>query len=373
MKNLRWGAAGVMIAALLFCPALVSAEKVSMPELREQTRAMKRWTKEYEAHGRTIEVDVPIIVPDVETCPIVEVSPIAPKGIEKKPGETLDICEHHNSPTSIAMKHRLKSPAYSECMTVYPHEIDPESIFAQDNSLSLSDACRVLQSALDCYYEDVSFAVDYLVVKPRTFKGGKLSDAYPSGVYWIWFDQTVSGIPVYASAYQLYASEAIGEEFKERMQLFSALTDMKWFAEIMNEDSWLLRTLMVEPKKMVKEDVQLSPLDTVLASLEAEIEAGRLRAVHALRLGYVCYLGKQSPETFTLVPTWIRDAEIVETSETMGSSEYYQKELARLEDYQADFRNGVGVATLGVNAVTGEYMDYFNPGIEELSVSEEWL
>ena len=53
--------------------ALASGDMVSVSELRQQVEAMGRWTQTYEAHGRTIEVDVPIIVPEVEAMPIVTV------------------------------------------------------------------------------------------------------------------------------------------------------------------------------------------------------------------------------------------------------------------------------------------------------------
>ena len=36
---------------------------------------MGRWTKTYEAYGRTIEVDVPIIVPEVDEFPVFSVEP----------------------------------------------------------------------------------------------------------------------------------------------------------------------------------------------------------------------------------------------------------------------------------------------------------
>lgn len=57
-----------MMGALLLAPtlALASGDMVSISELRQQVEAMGRWTKTYEAYGRTIEVDVPIIVPEVE-------------------------------------------------------------------------------------------------------------------------------------------------------------------------------------------------------------------------------------------------------------------------------------------------------------------
>ena len=57
----------LLFCALLLVPTLVlaSGDMVSISELRQQVEMMGRWTKTYEAHGRTIEVDVPIIVPEV--------------------------------------------------------------------------------------------------------------------------------------------------------------------------------------------------------------------------------------------------------------------------------------------------------------------
>ena len=64
-----------VLCVLLLVPtlALASGDMMSISELRYQVEAMGRWTKTYEAYGRTIEVDVPIIVPEVDELPIVTV------------------------------------------------------------------------------------------------------------------------------------------------------------------------------------------------------------------------------------------------------------------------------------------------------------
>ena len=66
-----------MMGALLLMPtlALASGDMVSISELRQQVEMIGRWTKIYEAHGRTIEVDVPIIVPEVNEFPVFSVEP----------------------------------------------------------------------------------------------------------------------------------------------------------------------------------------------------------------------------------------------------------------------------------------------------------
>ena len=61
------------LCLMMIVPTLASADMVSISELRQQVEAIGHWTQTYEAHGRTIEVDVPIIVPEVEAMPIVTV------------------------------------------------------------------------------------------------------------------------------------------------------------------------------------------------------------------------------------------------------------------------------------------------------------
>ena len=63
------------LCVLLLVPtlALANSDMVSVSELRQQVERMGRWTKTYEAHGRTIEVDVPIIVPEVNEFPVFSV------------------------------------------------------------------------------------------------------------------------------------------------------------------------------------------------------------------------------------------------------------------------------------------------------------
>ena len=68
----KWIAAFFVLVFVLVL-SVASADMVSISELRQQVEAIGHWTQTYEAHGRTIEVDVPIIVPEVEKLPVVEV------------------------------------------------------------------------------------------------------------------------------------------------------------------------------------------------------------------------------------------------------------------------------------------------------------
>ena len=65
-----------MMGALLLMPtlALANSDMVSIYELRQQGEAMGRWTKTYEAHGRTIEVDIPIYIPNEKELAVYDCS-----------------------------------------------------------------------------------------------------------------------------------------------------------------------------------------------------------------------------------------------------------------------------------------------------------
>ena len=71
MKKIFAALCTLMIVPTL---ALASGDMVSISELCQQVEAMGRWTANYEAYKRKIEVDIPIDIPEVDAVPIVQVS-----------------------------------------------------------------------------------------------------------------------------------------------------------------------------------------------------------------------------------------------------------------------------------------------------------
>ena len=78
----RWIAT---LGALLLVPTLASAQGDLVPisELQAQVEEMGRWTQTYQVNGRTIDVDIPIIVPEVEDIPILKAQIIQPMTQER--------------------------------------------------------------------------------------------------------------------------------------------------------------------------------------------------------------------------------------------------------------------------------------------------
>ena len=67
-----------MMGALLLAPtlALANSDMVSISELRQQVEVMGRWTQTYATPNGEVSVDIPIIVPEVENMPILQVSAV---------------------------------------------------------------------------------------------------------------------------------------------------------------------------------------------------------------------------------------------------------------------------------------------------------
>ena len=65
-----------VLCVLLLVPTLATANSnmVSISELRQQVETMERWTQTYEAHGRTIEVDIPIYIPNEKELAVYDCS-----------------------------------------------------------------------------------------------------------------------------------------------------------------------------------------------------------------------------------------------------------------------------------------------------------
>ena len=82
---------GVML--LMPTLAMAQGEMVSVSELRRQSEQMGRWKEKYDTPNGEVSVDVPIIVPDVERCPVVTVENRKPwdetmiREIQKKAGK----------------------------------------------------------------------------------------------------------------------------------------------------------------------------------------------------------------------------------------------------------------------------------------------
>ena len=347
-----------MMGALLLMPtlALANNDMVSISELRQQGEAMERWTQTYDTPNGKVSVDIPIIVPEVENVPILQVSAVMGKDVAEEKGllksidqenagagifyDDFDIlsklnvdvdgaamifCANpkeidlaflqvsHNDPNSM----RRGSWDYSSDY-YYLNEVNPEMLFAEENDQPLSAADDVLAVLLQNYYgnENADYDVDYVEVRGRARKRagrtkndlGAYKKDYPKGTYYISFRQKIGGLPVYMEIGQKMLTTDKTHITQETALKCSRVS---WIningLEYMDGASFMLNATWMREEKRIQEDVPLATLDEVIQALEKKIEEGYIRDIYALRLGYVCYLDDTSPDTYTLYPTWVCD------------------------------------------------------------------
>ena len=347
-----------MMGALLLVPtlALANSDMVSISELRQQVEVMGRWTKTYDTPNGEVSVDIPIIAPEVENVPILQVSAVMGKDVAEEKGlhksvdqenagagifyddfdilsklnanvddaamifcanpEEIDLAflqVSHNDPNSM----RMGSWDYSSDY-YYPNEMNPETLFAEENDQPLSAADDVLAVLLQNYYgrENADYGVDYVEVRGKARKRvgrtkndlGAYKKDYPKATYYISFRQKLEGIPIYLeighkmlTTNQTYVTQEVALKC-QRIRGIETNT-----LEYMDETSFILDTTWMREEKRIQEDVPLATLEDVMRALEKRIEEGYIRDIYALRLGYVCYLDDTSPDIYALYPAWICD------------------------------------------------------------------
>lgn len=388
-----------MMGALFLMPtlALASGDMVSISELRQQVEAMGRWTKTYDTPNGEVSVDIPIIVPEVENMPILQVSAVMGKDVAEEKGlhksvdqenagagifyDDFDIlsklnanvddaamifCANpkeidlaflqvsHNDPNSM----RGGSWDYSSDY-YYPNEMNPETLFAEENEQPMSTANDVLAVLLQNYYgnENADYDVDYVEVRGRARKRagrtkndlGAYKKDYPEGTYYISFRQKIGGLPVYMEIGQKMLTTDkthVTQEVALKCQRIRGIETNT--LEYMDETSFILDTTWMREEKRIQEDVPLATLDEVMQALEKKIEEGYIRDIYALRLGYVCYLDDTSPDIYALYPAWICDCiyanspreQIMENIVTDAFRENFRYEQILVDAQTCDIQEG---------------------------------
>ena len=344
------------VLLLVLMLATASADMVSISELRQQVEVMGRWTQTYDTPNGDVSVDIPIIVPEVENVPILQVSAVMGKDVAEEKGllksvdqenagagifyDDFDIlsklnvdvdgaamifCANpkeidlaflqvsHNDPNSM----RMGSWDYSSDY-YYPNEMNPETLFAEENEQPMSTANDALAVLLQNYYgkENADYDVDYVEVRGKARKRagrtkndlGAYKKDYPKATYYISFRQKLEGIPIYLeighkmlTTNQTYVTQEVALKC-QRIRGIETNT-----LEYMDETSFILDTTWMREEKRIQEDVPLATLDEVIQALEKKIEEGYIRDIDALRLGYVCYLDDTSPDIYALYPAWVCD------------------------------------------------------------------
>lgn len=385
------------LCTLMLVPtlALANSDMVSISELRQQAEAMGRWTKTYEAHGRTIEVDIPIYIPNEKELAVYDCSAytdyiknpnnedktnvyaynenlkelVKEESNDKSENAIIEVYDNgtelrimFNSPEEL-LEHNTRDYIKIKESGYYPDKVNADMIYAENSDLSLMEAEKYLEEIVRFFIRDGydGIDIDYIKIagrgrKTRSYTDeelGECADYYPKGTYFFNYYQKLHHIPIMMT---IIATLNNKQENGVYGDLFGFWGTTGGICQIMDRNSFWLTIKWMKIEKEHEETVKLLPIEQIINAVEKEIKAGHVRNVYALKLGYIIYLNDRSPETYTLYPMWVLDCDYVENK---------NKEI-KVNPYSDDIRDCFSFERICINPETAEMMDFLNPKTQML-------
>lgn len=369
--------AAILLILACLLPFCAAAEMVSISELKAQVPDY--WDGSCMVETIGIPFHAPIYVPDVDKMPVIRAAldPLPQEGTE---GYEKMIQEN------LPGRHKLSSGLgrakrgewFSEFLhSAWQEDYDRNSIFAENQELSLGEMVKKIEAfAQQLYGDDISLVpnrvelmsadrvVEYRGAIPRKsdpyFDRGTLTG---KGAYIIEAWTTLRGIPVIADigAAQTSTDLVAVSELKRALQgaLFFRGVCLMEYAD---ENNWVYNNFDVyHEAAMLIEDIPLCSFEKVKNVVQEMIDAGVVRHVYSLQLGYVAYADPEiiyaqtkdeiDQQPMRLIPTWVVE---VNTSHSSSTGRSMSKDGPAIFSGR---HTDKGYEVLFIDAQTGEILN----------------
>ena len=339
--------------------AFAAGGMVSVSELHRQAEEMGRWQKTYDTPSGKLNVDIPIIVPDVEAFPVITVENDRPftqemademlKTAFEQDGLTYFHYDMDGQPSELiwgtlgmGMTEDYESAKDFGVSTGewregkwsnydarpndyrYPWELDMDSTYIRGGDQTVAQAMACFQRVIDEAYPNKGYTIapKRIAIHGSTAVDGQSNGG--KGYYTIRAEQVMNGIPMFGALCSTigdnsfrvaYASSPETNRIANRLAPYCL--GAEWRTNVFlkmytsSDTDYNVNVSMNRIRTVELEDVPLAPLDRVLASIEKEIETGRIRNIHALRLGYMRYSNPDMEDYAWAVPMWVLDCDYV--------------------------------------------------------------
>lgn len=350
LKALFRRTATLLCTLSLLGGASLAEEYYSIQEVRRQAAA--GWHETYEAYGRTIVADVEALVPDVAQIPIEKLTfaRMTPCVTEAETGLQFVIRPVENvfgfatRDFIEEVPNKIKKDA--GLYVGYPSEW--ERAYAEGNELTLSGAVDVVREALALMkLDEDNWDLEHpYELATFIFRHPKTKEVVAPGEYMMSFHQKVNHIPVLSHAGAAFYWKTRGN------------TTIRLHASVINGTMYDLSPRMLKSTGRVTEDVPLCGFSKIVETAEKEIQAGHIRKIYDLSLGYLFYEdpeyvnGRTWTDHFYAVPVWQLNCLYLNNS---------RAELSKYgRDETGDERNSLEYASLIIDAQTGEMRDFMS-------------
>ena len=321
----------IMFSTMYASVAMAEATPVSIKELPAVTSP--HWKQTYEAYGRTIDVDVDISIPEVETAPALMVCR-APALKDPLRSELAEEYEHadkqddkhyyrfkiSNSYLSLDHKWPLRGGAKKDKedfskVTSNENDLirfDPDQAYAENNPMTVREAAEIIRTHLQEVLPNVDIQLDtaWTIGVVRWKRNKKILD--DKGYYCLNMRQCFHGIPLMASICETY-NDSLDQlwltdkkDAESHGRLLVARDNHRGMVRgsVYSEDSWHFVAHLYEETEKLCNDMPLVPFDAVKSQVEDLITGGYVRWINSVTLGYAQFK-TENDNDFVLVPSWI--------------------------------------------------------------------
>lgn len=356
MKMMRKVVLVAILVMVLLSNACVATAQTTVPIAEIKKEVEGGWHKTYEAHGRTITVDIDIDVPDVQAVPIIRTT--YPPELEP-----LDV----SSTDSVSVSRDGLVIVKESGNGVFRGDGDKFEIAgndsrAENSSIDINEAQAILEELFRRYQNQTGLLDLRLYARTATSRmynrekrDGNISDLNMDkpttqiGSYYFVYEQFFHGIP--SISYGPFFSTVSRK--KNVTYAGGSLA-----GEIATRDDYILQFYPAIEQEIMADDVSLVNFEVIKHALEDLIKAGIVREVRSVRLAYYSFMDSENPEeTYILLPIWELRGVLVEkaSSPEVPEAEFYP-EFDKTYYGQSVFVNAISGEIIGIKK-NWEYAD----------------
>lgn len=333
------------------------------------------WHQTYEAHGRMIEVNIPVQVPATDSFPVLLAEPMPAVSdlevtknnyAETEDGEYANQAGYflYQSPTSRAYTAAAKNVKLAQMpkgYTGYPlirhlNALELDTSYAANNDTTIRQSQALLEECWQHFFPNETLELTpswvYAYSSCRKYNGNAQTygdetwDAF-EGPLMAHFNQCMGGIPLLCYASESY-QQFTARTFKAEDDLCADVCAISQSYRSAGLDMFYsLQYHTLRKTSVLSEDVPLCSFSKVMATCEGLIANGQLRRVDTMRLGYAIWLKKGG--SFVLMPTWVIEGELFKSADAAPKQSQRSYDNDPLE-----------YGKILINAQTGELIDPWN-------------
>ncbi len=369
MSTMKKGTALLIATALVFSFGIAGAlatQNVTLADIREE--AKDGWHQTYEAHGRTITVDLDILVPLADTVPVLKLE-LAPQPDDAALAayDTVELYPLGSSVISVVKGDPGNGNIYKKVsgnITDGPTQwMDaPQidwSVHAEDNPMTMQEATDLTMGVIEQLYgpqisgqyEVKNVGAGGKIYRWKGYDGNTAHLTTPLdqpgniGTYYISLRPVFHDIPVIYGGGGWFSDYTRVELPSEQPLGYEA------GAFVTTAQDYSVSIHAVREAEQLHADIPLAPFADVKQALETQIANGRVRTLERLEFGYVQYYDPERVDACWLVPCWVAFGEMYDDAK--GEPKLYKD--PEMEFTQKE--NG----WLVVQAQTGQLQDTFDP------------